>query len=168
MTVFSYTTFSLQVQQIDASTFKGQTFIVALGSYEQATNRSEQISQENLITVDAFLNSTDTRTLNYTKDATASIQLPTSLSEELLRCSDRGNSSNRFQRLSYSVFLSDSFFQPRNRSQFKVTSIILVPRFHCTLENLSIPIQTTFQTTRKESQCAVYGTGNFSHLHSIV
>ena len=164
VTVFSYTTFSLQVQQIDASNFKGQTFIVALGSYEHATNRSEQINQENLITADAILNNTDSHFLNYTKDATASIQLLPSLSEELLRCSDRGNSSNQFQRLSYSVFLSDSFFQPRNRSQFKVTSIILAPRFHCTLENLSVPIQTTFQTTRKESECAVYGTGKFQSL----
>ena len=161
MTVFSYTTFSLQVQQIDVSTFNGQTFIVALGSYEHATNGSEQINQENLITANAIFNSTDAYILNHTEDATASIQLPPSLSEELLRCSDRGNSSNRFQRLSYSVFLRDSFFQPRNRSQFKVTSIILAPRFHCTLENLSIPIQTTFQTTRKESECAVFGTGKF-------
>ena len=161
VTVFSYTTFSLQVQQIDVSTFNGQTFIVALGSYEHATNRSEQINQENLITADAIFNSTDSYILNYTKDATASIQLPPSLSEELLRCFDRGNSSNRFQRLSYSVFLSDSFFQPKNRSQFKVASIILAPRFHCILENLSMPIQTTFQTTRKESQCAVFGTGKF-------
>ena len=161
MTVFSYTTFSLQVQQIDVSTFNGQTFIVALGSYEYATNGSKQISQENLITVNALLNSTDASTLNYTKDATASIQLPLSLSEELLRCFDRGNSSNQFQRLSYSVFLSDSFFQPKNRSRFKVTSIILAPRFHCTTENISTRVQLTFQTTRKESECAVFGTGKF-------
>ena len=167
MTVFSYTTFSLQVQQVDASTFKGQTFIVALGSYEQATNRSEQISREDLITVDEFLKSTDAYTLNSTKDATASIKLPPSLSEVLLGCSDRRNSSNRFQRLSYSVFVSKSLFQPKNRSRFNVTSIILAPRFHCTTENLSTPIQSTFQTSRIKSECAVFGTGNFSHLHSI-
>ena len=164
MTVFSYTTFSLQVQQIDVSTFKGQTLIFALGSYEHFMNRSEQINRENLITVDALLNITDAYTLNHTKDATASIQLSPSLSDELLRCSDTGNSSNQFQRLSYSVFLSDSFFQPKNRSQFKVASIILAPRFHCTLENLSTPIQTTFQTTDKESECAVFGTGKFHSL----
>ena len=80
VTVFSYTTFSLQVQQIDVNTFKGQTFIVALGSFEQATNRSELINPENLVTVDSILNSTDTYS---TEDTTASIQLPASLSDKL-------------------------------------------------------------------------------------
>ena len=66
-----------------------------------------------------------------------------------MSCSDSSNSSNHFQRLSYSVFLSDSFFQPKNRSRFKVASIIVAPRFRCGLENFSVPIQTTFKTIRK-------------------
>ena len=142
MTVFSYTTFSLQVQQIDINTFNGQTFIVSLGSFERATNSSEPINPENLLTFNAVLNSTETSRLT---DSTASIQLPSSLSNELLTCFNM-TGSNSFQRLSYSVFLSDSLFLPRSRSQFRVGSIILSPRFQCALEDLSVPIQTTFST----------------------
>ena len=144
VTVFSYTTFSLQVQEIDISAFEGQTFVVALGSYEQATNHTEQISQENLLTFNTVLNSTDAIHLNSSKESTASIRIPHSLSDELTSCFNL--TTNQFQRLSYAVFLSDSLFQPRNRSQFRVVSVILAPRFQCTLENFSVPIQTTFKT----------------------
>ena len=144
VTVFSYTAFSLQIQEIDVSTFGGQTFLVTLGSYEQARNHTQQISRNNLVTFNTVLNSTDANQLNFSEDSTASIQIPSSLSEQLITCSNL--TLNQFQRLSYSVFLSDSLFQPKNRSQFRVASIILAPRFHCTLDNISEPIQTTFQT----------------------
>ena len=144
VTVFSYTAFSLQIQEIDVSTFEGQTFIVTLGSYEQATNRTQQISRDNLVTFNNVLNSTDANQLNFSEDSTASIQIPSSLSEQLIACSNL--TLNQFQRLSYSVFLSDSLFQPKNRSQLRVASIILAPRFHCALENISEPFQTTFRT----------------------
>ena len=144
VTVFSYTAFALQIQEIDVNTFEGQTFIITLGSYEQATNRTQQIDRENLVTFNTVLNSTDKNQLNFSEESTASIRIPSSLSDQLITCSNL--TSNRFQRLSYSVFISDSLFQPRNRSQFRVASIILAPRFHCTLGNISEPVKATFQT----------------------
>ena len=142
-TIFALKAFALQIQTFDPEEYQGQTFSVDLGSVEEAVQLKQKIEQDNLITSDMVMNAVT--------DATASIQLPENLLENL----DSGNLTSTnitSQRLSYSVFLSDTLFQNVNQSHLKIGSIIVAARLKDTGNaTLNTPIQTTFQTNRKVS-----------------
>lgn len=141
-TAFGFQNFALQVQDIDSERFNGQTFIVDLGSVEEALNNSERIDTDNLVTAETVLNMLD--------NATASIQVP----KRLLNCVDGANeTSGVTQRLSYLVFLTDILFQAvSNGSSYVTGSIItgiqLGPTFN---ETLLTTINTTFQINNEVS-----------------
>lgn len=160
LTVFSYDTFALQVQDIDTGSFNGQSFLVVLGSVEEAMNISlTGLEQDSLITVDGVSDSTRAKRApgdgdadiitDVQEDTTASVQLPHTLLDDLENCIDpEGNSTSLIsQRLSYSVFLNDVLFQPENRTQYKVGSIVVAARIRCALNgntSLSLPVRTSF------------------------
>ena len=140
-TVFAFKAFALQVQTLDPEEYHGQTFSIDLGSVEEATQLKQKIEQENLITSDMVMDAVT--------GATASIQLPENLLENL----NSGNLTSAnvtAQRLSYSVFLSDTLFQNVNQSHLRIGSIIVAARLKNTDNTtLNTSIQTTFQTSRK-------------------
>ena len=140
-TVFALKVFALQIQTLDTEEYQGQTFSIDLGSVEEAIQLKQKMEQENLITSDMVMDAVT--------GATASIQLP----ENLLESLNSGNltSTNATaQRLSYSVFLSDTLFQNVNQSHLKIGSIIVAARLKdADNTTLNTSIQITFQTNRK-------------------
>ena len=137
-TVFAFKAFALQVQILDPAEYQGQTFSVDLGSVEETMKLEQKIEQENLITSDMVIDAVT--------GATASIQLPKNILENLGFC----NLTSSVQRLSYSVFLSSALFQNVNQSHLTIGSIIVAARLNC-VDNVTLntSIQTTFQTNRK-------------------
>lgn len=137
-TVFSFDTFALQVEKIDPNNFIGQTFLVDLGSVEEAVNISQGIDEDSLLATGAIL--------DVLTNATASVQLPPTF---LDNCTNPDINSEFSQRLSYSVFVSDVLFQPENRTRYKVGSIVVAAKSACDLRNniSSSPVQTTFLTS---------------------
>ena len=137
-TVFGYEKYALQVQDIDPEEFSGQTFIVDLGSVEEALN-STGITPSDLNT---------TSLMSLVKTATASVTIQGSLINQTRSCQMEGFNTSQ-QRLSYSVFLSDILFQSANQSRYKVAnrSIIVSLRLNCSEHIvLDSPIKTTFRT----------------------
>ena len=117
-TMFIYQTFSLQVQNIDPYSFEEQTLNVDLGSVEEAMNISGGINSGALITTMQFLD-----------NATAGIHI----SEELLKHCTTGEGS---QRLSYSVFLYDTFFQSKDPF-VRIGSLIIAARLKCNTSRMA-------------------------------
>ena len=140
--VFNFDTFALQVEKIDPNSFNGQTFVVDLGSVEEAVNISQGIDEDSLVTTDGIL--------DILTDATASVKLPSTF---LDNCTDPETMSEVSRRLSYSVFVSDVLFQPENRTRYKVGSIIVAAKTTCSSMNniSSSPIQATFLTSEPVS-----------------
>ena len=137
-TVFAFKAFALQVQALDPEEYQGQTFSVNLGSVEDTVILEQKIEQENLITSDMVMDAVT--------GATASIQLP----EDVLNNLDFCNLTSSVQRLSYSVFLSDTLFQNVNQNHLKIGSITVAARLKCADNTtLNTSIQTTFQINRK-------------------
>ena len=127
-----YQTFAFQLQTIDLSSFKGQVFSINLGSVEEAMNFSRNIDDND------FNTSESATVTDVFKNATASIYI----SEELLeQCFD--NAEENFHRLSYTVFLSDTFFQTPNSSKV-IGSIIVRARVNCSENTLPV-IYATFR-----------------------
>lgn len=159
-TVFAFSQFALQVQQLDPEEYEGQTFSVSLGAVEEARKDNGTINPEDLITSE-LERSTNLKQNPQTKrdiegvqnkedasDATASLHLP----EDLLDlCGDVkfNSTSSTPQRLSYSVFKSDILFQNFNQSHLSIGSIIIAARLRCAnnvTSNLSIA--SAFQIDR--------------------
>ena len=177
ITVFSFNTFALQVQDINPEKFNGQDFLVFLGTVEQAMNITLGFEEDSLVTVndasdtgasgdgDADLVTSES---DMQEDTTATIQLPSTVFDDLENCTgseDNGLSvSSSLQRLSYSVFLSDVLFQPENRTRYKVGSIVVSARIRCALtgnKSLSLPIRTNFLTSEGvRYACTVYTYSN--------
>ena len=134
ITVFSYQTFSHQLQNVNCSSFEGQTFNVDLGSVEEAMNITGRIDNSALITVE--------NSMDPLKYATAAIHIPKNLLEH---CTPGENTCT--QRISYSVFLFDTFFRPQN-SLKKIDSLIIAVRLKCG-ENGTLPVavNATFQSS---------------------
>jgi hypothetical protein len=131
VTVFPYRTFALQFQTIDPSSFKGQIFNIDLGSVEEAKKIKGSIDDTALITLE--------NTTNVLNNATASIYI----SEELLEYCF--NNAKEGLRLSYTVFLSDAFFQTANSSK-KIVSLTVAARVNCSDNNtLPVGINATFR-----------------------
>ena len=132
---FTRTTFALQVNNINASSFQGETFSVNLGSVEEAMDISSAIREEAI----------ETTPLDMAyQNRTASVQVPKSVFQELGQAGDQ-------QRLSYAVFLKDTLFQSsdQNQSNLTVGSVIVAVTVNGTSGNdsLSIPITVTFQAS---------------------
>ena len=132
---FTQKTYALQVNDINTSNFQGQTLSVDLGSVQEAMSISGNIREEAIekaAGVKAYQNST------------ASVQVPESVFQDL------GQSSGQ-QRLSYAVFVRDTFFQSsdENQSNLTVGSVIVAVRVNGTTAsgNLSTPINVTFQAS---------------------
>ena len=132
---FTQKTYALQVNDINASSFQGQTLNVDLGSVQQAMSMNSNIQEEAIQVIEenkVFLNKT------------ASVQVPSSVFQDL------GQSSGQ-QRLSYSVFVRDTLFQSsdENQSNLTVGSIIVAVRMNGSTAsgNLSTPITVTFQAS---------------------
>ena len=137
---FAFRTFAIQIQEIDPSTYQGQTFTVNLGAVE---NISLDI---NGTIPDDSLNITDSTKSVSTSKVTAFVQLPIDLFESS-DFSKMGNSTGQ-ARFSYSVFLSDILFQSEEVQQqrLKLGSIIVAPRIRCV--TLKTPITVYFRTNR--------------------
>ena len=137
-TTFTFSTFAIQVHEIDPRTFNGQTFIVDLGSFEQVSTVSNvDINHDALITINNDVLSKD---IQY---STASLELNPSIFEE----SRSSNSSSAIiQRVSYTVFLKDSLFLPKNVSLNKVGSVVVAVRTsHQYNESiLGMPVRVNF------------------------
>ena len=125
--MFSYRTFALQVQNIDISSLNGQTFNVDLRSVEEARNMTGDIDDSNLITQENVMEALS--------NATAAIHI----SEELLNHCTPGLTN---QRLSYSVFLFDSFFLSQNPNE-TIGSLIIAARLKCGSNTTVPPINFT-------------------------
>ena len=123
------------MNDIDTSSFQGQTLSVDLGSVQEAMSISSSIHKEAIQTI--------SRSKAY-QNKTASVQVPASLFR------DFGQSSEQ-QRLSYSVFVRDTLFQSsdENQSNLTVGSIIVAVRVNGSTAsgNLSTPITVTFQAS---------------------
>ena len=150
-TVYSYQTFALQIQNIDLSSFKGETFNVDLGSVERAMNNTGGIDDSALITVKNIMES-----LN---NATAAIYI----SEELLEYCFKKNGS-RAQRLSYSVFLFDTFFRSQNPTN-QPASLIIGARVTCSVnETLPMGVRATFRSRNNVRKTSIkYSSHNNYH-----
>ncbi len=152
LTTFTFSTYALQVQEVDPDSFNGQTFIVNLGSVEQAVNSSGVIEQESLLTVDGVANdNSGTNTELSQNGSTASLQLTPEIFENCASNESSTNSSSVVsQRLSYSVFVSDALFLPENRTLNQVGSIVVAVRLRCQLANktmLIVPVRSTFRVS---------------------
>ena len=141
---FAFRTFAIQIQEIDPSTYQGQTFTVNLGAVQ---NISLDI---NGTIPDDSLNITDSVKNISTSNNTASVQLPIDLFESSDFCKTADSTGQA--RFSYSVFLSDILFQSEEVSQqrrFKLGSIIVAPRIRCEGNvTLKTPIIVSFRTNR--------------------
>ena len=118
ITIFSYKTFAFQVQNIDISRVTEQTLSAKLGSVEQAKTITGDIDSD-LITHKNDIN-----------NATAAIQI----SKQLLEHCSLGLIN---QRLSFSLFLFDTFFQS-NDPNMTIGSLIIAARLKC-VSNTSLP-----------------------------
>ncbi len=146
------------MQEVDPNSFNGQTFIVNLGSVEQAMNSSGVIEQESLVTIDAAPNDISGRrrrtaglSQNDTVESTASLQLTPRVFENCASNESSNSSSVVSQRLSYSVFVSDVLFFPENRTLNEVGSIVVSVRLRCQLANkttLVVPVKSTFRVSQ--------------------
>lgn len=136
-TVFGYETYALQVQELNLLQFNGQMFTVDLGSVEEALN-TKRILEDDLNTSEILM--------SILANATASVTVPSNLIDET-EYAQILNVNSSYQRLSYSVFLSDILFQSVNQSQYKIGSIIISARFNFLGNStLKSAIQTTFRT----------------------
>ena len=142
-TVFGYSTYALQVQNIDSMKVGGRALTVDLGSVDEALN-SGQISEEDLITGDSLM--------FVLTNATASVYIPTdSLINNVNSCTLEMLNTSQQTRLSHSVFLSDILFQTNfGSNNFSIGSIIIAARIQC-LDGifLPMPVRTTFRVNPK-------------------
>ena len=129
---------------IDTHTFNGQTFIVNLGTFEEAVQKNySSIHKDALITI----NDVEKPSEEYIQNSTASLQIHPSFFNEI-NCDTTKLSSelSASHILSYLVFGTDALFLPENRSASKVGSVIVSVRSRCLLNKsmLSVPIKVNF------------------------
>ena len=130
----TFNKFAIQVQDTVPD---GQSLSVNLGSVEQALNSSLGFDDKSLITSGVIMNALDI--------STAVVQIPENFTESILEC--RSDIISGKQRLSYLVFLTDILFQPQNKSNLSIGSIIVSTRLSCAdNSSLLIPIEIIFRT----------------------
>ena len=125
---FLQETFALQVQDINSSSLSGQTFYVDLGSVEEARNVTKDIEDGDLITLESLMNNT-----------TAAISISKDLLEYCTR--ERMLSSSQTVRLTFSVFLFDTFFHSQDPNT-TVGSLIVSARLKCNVTHP--PVKSKF------------------------
>ena len=118
-TVYSHRTFALYIQNF----FKGETFVINL---DRAMNVTGDISDFTTMTVETEM--------EISSNATAAIHI----SEEL---ADYCSFGSQPQRLTYSIFLLDTFFHPRNSTN-QLASLIIGARITCS-KNGTLPMGVT-------------------------
>ena len=141
--VFAFETFALQLQEVDAETYKAQTFTINLGSIEDISSSTGNIPDESLMIQDAMM--------EFFNNATASIQLPDDLlSDDFSDCSEMNTSTANatlIRRLSYSVFLSNALFQTTEEDKYELGSVIIAARMNINCGNdtsLNTPVTVSF------------------------
>lgn len=138
---FAFRTFAIQIQEIDPTTYQGQTFSVNLGPVEDTLNTTGDIPQESLNIKDSLG--------RVSPNNTATVQLPRELFDDLSLCKQANASSSSQARFSYGVFLSDVLFQNETQSHLELGSIIVAPRIRCEANiTLKTPIKVSFRTNR--------------------
>ena len=150
---FALESFALQIQNVESGSFEGQVFTAKLGSVEEAMNISGLIDRDALVLVSLM-----EALANTTANLTASISIPETLFDDSPGNDTRGNQT--VQRLSYSVFLTDSLFQSPEQAEEDLTigTIIIAMRLRDTVnETLSEPVNITFQTSQVQ-----HCSGNFA------
>ena len=142
---FTRRSFAIRANDINASSFQGETFSVNLGSVEDTMGISSAIREEAIETTPG--------NITY-QNRTASIQVPESVFHEL------GQAGHQ-QRLSYAVFLRDTLFQSsdQNQSNLTVGSVIVAVTVNGTSMsgNLSTPITVTFQASEVSGRVIILG-----------
>ena len=140
---FAFPNFAIQIQEIDQATYQGQTFTVNLGPVEDTLNITNGIPDDSL-------SITNLNTRISTDDHTASVQLPRDLlNSDTCKISDLTGQS----RFSYSVFLSDIFFQSETQPHLELGSLIVAPRTRCGDDViLKAPITVSFRTNRMHGE----------------
>ena len=140
--LLTFETFALQLQRVHTETFQGQTFIIDLGSIKSITNFSgTRIPNNSLVLYDMIVEPW--------KNATASVQLPMGLFESFTTCNETNISELVSARLSYSVFLSNVFFQTTGSNKNRLGLIIVSARVNCrSTAILNTSILTTFTANR--------------------
>lgn len=135
--MFPFDTYALQLQDIEADSFKGQTFSIDLGSVEQAMNEEGAIEIDSLKTSEMIMKVLD--------NSTAAVQIPENIISDIPECG-----TGLTLRLIYYVFLTDVLFQSQNENASTIGSVILSTRITCA-ENRSLPtpIILHFQTNDK-------------------
>lgn len=140
--LFTFETFSLQLQKVHTETFQGQTFIIDLGTIEYITNLSGTRIPNNSLTLYDMI-------VEPWKNATASVQLPMNLFDSFTTCNETDMPESVSTRLSYSVFLSNVLFQTTGSNKSRLGSIIVSARANCkSTAILNTSILTTFTTNR--------------------
>ena len=104
---FTRENFAIQLQQIDISTFAGESFNVDLGTVEEAMNNSGNINPQALMSL-----------LNPLSNATGSLTVSSRVSGRI------DNNASNSVRLGYSVFVSSSLF-PTESVNTTVASVVL-------------------------------------------
>ena len=131
---FSFNKFALQLEDVELHSFHGQSFLVNLGSVEEALKRGMAIGFYNLKVSEAVL-----MTL---KNSTALVEIP----EEILTDTSGRKSQDR---ISYTVFLTDTLFQTEPKS--KVGSIILSVRVS-SIGNATLTIPVIIQLRKLSNE----------------
>ena len=145
--VYARESFAIQVQDVNAETFSGEALNVDLGSFEEALRLNTSIPEEALLT-----------TMEALVNVTASIAVPSSLLTDLQSLEEGiARRALEFQRLSYSVFLTDILFLSPNQSanNLSIGTIILALRLrNITLDQiLKMPLNTTFRFSNVREKC---------------
>ena len=142
--MFTFETYALQIQEVDSETYLGQTFVVDLGSIEDVSSISGRIPNDSLVLGNTIM--------KMFSNATASVQLPEDLFDDLVACNRKTSSATNtssLRRLSYSVFLSDVLFQSINVNRHRLGSIIVAARVNCGVDtSLNTSILATFSTNK--------------------
>lgn len=111
--ILTYNNFALQIEDIDPKTFDGQSFVVNLGSVEEA--QMNKIDEKSLETFDTIVNESN--------NATASIHIPHTVFDGAVNSPAEPQSDDH--RLSYFVFAKDLLFRPTNQTHSRIGSIIV-------------------------------------------
>ena len=154
--------FAILVQDIDPDNFTGEAFSADLGPVDQVVGVSNVSGEQLVRNEDVVLNST------------ASVELPDSLffsqqDAELALGNASTDQGRAPERLSYSVFLTDTLFTTPNTScsQSAIGSIIISVRANGNLTNLNLSegILLNFQRLSEvSSACSSGRLASYIHL----
>lgn len=135
--VFAFSTYALQLQDVDPNHFHGQNISVNLRVEDFEDMPNDELN--NPITFGTVF--------KLLENTSAAVQLPESVVEGCRQTSD-------VLRLSFTVFLSDILFQSQNSNRSDIKSLIMSTRLRCAVSSpmqLLNPISAIFRTTQNVS-----------------